>query len=73
MTINEFKKDLERLPLKDKATALAILFASEQIGAVALRLLGTNDAATNMGAIEVLAMEVKHVAEAIHAVADSEG
>jgi len=51
------------------AIAIALLEVADQTAAVAagLRMLGTNDAATQMGAIELLAMEVKKISEAIEA------
>lgn len=46
---------------------VALLEVAGELAAVAagLRMLGTADAATSMGAIEILAMEVRKISEAI--------
>lgn len=53
------------------AYALLELAEAQKNTATQLKFLGTGDAATTMGAIELLASEVKHVSEAINALADS--
>jgi hypothetical protein len=51
----------------DDATAAALLMLSEQVGRLAhgMRALGTGGAATDMGAIECLAKEVRDASERI--------
>ena len=71
MTDHRLKEEYERKSLQKDgglfAIARAILGSADHLNdvAYALRALGTADAATRMGAIELLSMEVRKIAEAI--------
>ncbi len=52
------------------AYALLELADAQQKTAIAITRLGLNDAATPMGAIEMLSLETKRIAEALNAISE---